>query len=173
MLLPSLYQFFRHQVSHGFNRQGITESATVDYVSEILTRFAETRRLYPLQDISGRPLEYIVDMLEASQQAESETASAVRGRFILLHVGEYALFMSGLFRERLRRRGELDYYIAHGSSAYWRCADCELNPRQRQVYWHLHHDFGKISGTLNTMRHEQFPLSPPSLENILGAFWRV
>jgi len=173
MRLPSLYQFFRHQVSHGFTRQGITESAIVDYVSEILTRFAETRRLYLLQDAAGRPLEYIVDMLDASRQSESETAIAVRRRYILRHVGEYALFMSGLFRERLRRRGELEYYLAHGSSAYWRCADCELNPRQRQVYWHLHHDFGKISGSLDTMRNEQLPLSPPTLENILGAFWRV
>lgn len=173
MRLPTLYQFFRHQVSHVFNRQGIIESATVDYVSEILTRFADTRRLYPLHDVSGRPLEYIIDMLEAWQDTEGDASSTVRRRFVLRHVGEYALFMSGLFRDRLRRRGELNYYLAHGSSAYWRCADCELNPRQRQVYWHLHHDFGKISGTLDSMRHEQFPLSSPSLENILGAFWRV
>lgn len=168
MRLPSLYQFFRHQVGHGFHRHGITEPATVDYVSDILTRFAQARQLHALQDASGRPLEYIVDMLEAWHGTEGPA----RGRYVLRHLGEYTLFMSGLFRERLRRRGELDYYLAHGSSAYWRCADGELNPRQRQVYRHLHQDFGRISSTLDDMRREQFPL-PPSADNMLTAFWRV
>lgn len=170
MRLPSLYQFFRHQVSHGFHRHGIAEPATVDYVSDILARFAQRRQFHALRDADGRPLEYIVDMLEAWQQGEA--ASPAHGRFILRHLGEYALFMSGIFRERLMARGELDYYLAHGSSAYWRCADGELNPRQRQVYWHLHQDFGRISNTLDNMRREQFPL-PPSADNMLTAFWRV
>lgn len=175
MRLPSLYQFFRHQVSHGFHRHGIAEPATVDYVSDILTRFAHTRLLYALRDTTGQPLEYIVDMLEARRLAEGGEAGPTdhaRGRFILRHLGEYTLFMSGLYRDRLRRRGELDYYLAHGSSAYWRCADYEMNPRQRQVYRHLHHDFGRISNTLDNMRREQFPL-PPSADNVLTAFWRV
>ncbi|MBI5782532.1 MAG: hypothetical protein HZA69_02195, partial [Gammaproteobacteria bacterium] len=93
MRLPSLYQFFRHQVSHGFHRHGIAEPATVDYVSDILARFAQLRHLYALQDTEGRPLEYIVDMLEAWRQ--NEAVSPSRGRFILRHLGEYTLFMSG------------------------------------------------------------------------------
>lgn len=175
MRLPSLYQFFRHQVSHGFRRQGIAEPAMVDYVSDILTRFAQVRHVYALQDANGRPLEYIVDMLAAwreSEGGERHAASPARRRFILRHLGEYTLFMSGLFRERLRARGELDYYLAHGSSAYWRCADYEANPRQRQVYWHLHHDFGRISNTLYAMRREQFPLAPAP-DNLLSAFWHA
>ncbi|BAV32976.1 hypothetical protein SCL_0654 [Sulfuricaulis limicola] len=170
MRLPSLYQFFRHQVSHGFHRHGITEPATVDYVSDILARFAQRRQFHALRDADGRPLEYLVDLLEAWQQGEA--ASPAHGRFILRHLGEYTLFMSGIFRERLMVRGELNYYLAHGRSAYWRCADCELNPRQRQVYRHLHLDFGRISNTLDNMRREQFPL-PPSADNMLTAFWRV
>lgn len=174
MRVPSLYQFFRHQVSHGFHRHGIAQPATVDYVSDVLSRFAQTRALYALQDAGGQPLEYIVDMLEAWRQAQGDAgrASPARERQVIRHLGEYTLFMSGLFRDRLRRRGELDYYLAHGSSAYWRCADAEANPRQRQVYWHLHQDFGRISNTLDDMRREQFPLSSSS-GNVLTAFWRV
>ena len=175
MRLPSLYQFFRHQISHGFHRHGISEPATEDYVSDILTRFAQVRHLHALRDDNGRPLEYIVDMLEAWRQSdggENGITSPAHRRLVLRHLGEYTLFMSGLFRERLKARGELDYYMAHGSSAYWRCADYELNPRQRQVYWRLHHDFGRISNTLDSMRREQFPL-PPSADNLLTAFWRV
>lgn len=172
MRLPSLYQFFRHQVGHGFHRHGITEPATMDYVSDILTRFAQVRQLYALRDAGDRPLEHVVDMLESWQLAQDAPGSRSRGRLILRHLGEYTLFMSGLFRDRLRRRGELGYYLAHGSSAYWRCADYEVNPRQRQVYWHLHQDFDRISSTLDNMRREQFPL-PPSADNVLTAFWRI
>lgn len=175
MRLPSLYQFFRHQVNHGFHRHGISEPATVDYVSDILTRFAQVRHMHALRDVNGRPLEYIVDMIEAWRRSESDENGATspsRRRLILRHLGEYSLFMSGLFRERLKTRGELDYYLAHGSSAYWRCADYERDPRQRQVYWHLHLDFGRISSTLDSMRREQFPL-PSSGGNLLSAFWRV
>jgi hypothetical protein len=150
MRLPSLYQFFRHQVGHGFHRHGITEPATVDYVSDILTRFAQVRQLYALRDANDQPLEYIVDMLETWHMAQGGAGSPGRGRFILRHIGEYTLFIS----------------------AYWRCADFEVNPRQRQVYWHLHQDFGRISSTLDNMRREQFPL-PPSADSVLTAFWRV
>jgi hypothetical protein len=170
MRLPSLYQFFRHQVNHGFHLHGIAEPATVDYVSDILARFAQVRQFYALRDADGQPVEYLVDMLEAWQKANGETAC--RGRFFLRHLGEYTLFMSGIFRERLMARGELDYYMAHGRSAYWRCADCEMNPQQRKVYWHLHQDFGRISNTLDNMRRVQFPL-PTSPDNMLTAFWRV
>lgn len=170
MRLPSLYQFFRHQVSHGFHRHGIAEPATVDYVSDILARFAQLRQLYALQDKEGRPLEYIVDMLGAWHNNTATSPS--HGHTILRHLGEYTLFMSGIFRDRLMARGELGYYLAHGSSAYWQCADRELNPRYRQVYWHLHLDFGRISNTIDKMRREQFPL-PPSADNMLTAFWRV
>lgn len=170
MRLPSLYQFFRHQVNHGFHRHGIAEPATAEYVSDLLARFAEVRHFHALRDSDGRSLEYLVDMLAAWQTGETKHSG--HGRHILRYLGEYTLFMSGLFRERLQARGELDYYEAHGSSAYWRCADGELNPRQRQVFWHMHQEFGRIARTLDDMRRGQFPLPPPH-DNLLAAFWRA
>jgi len=168
--LPSLYQFFRHQVHHGFHRQGIMESGTVDYVSDMLARFAEVRSFYALQNSAGRPLEYIVDLLDAWQNTEATGPS--RRRFIQRHLGEYTLFMSGIFRDRLKARGELNYYLAHGSSAYWRCADAEINPRNRQVYRHLHQNFDRISNTLDFMRREQFPLRFGT-DNVMSVYWGV
>ena len=147
----------------------------MDYVSDILTRFAQTRALYGVQDSAGKPLEYIVDMLEAWRQAQGGdggSSSPSRERFVSLHLGEYTLFMSGLFRERLKTRGQLDYYMAHGSSAFWRCAGYEINPARQHLFRHLYFNFGKISNTLDYMRREQFPLKA-SADNMLMAFWRV
>lgn len=177
MQMPTLYQFFRHQVSRGFRAHGIAEPATVDYVSDVLTRFAHIRNLYPLFDEDGRPLEHIVDMLVALERAEGRDggrADRARGKTINRHIGEYTLFMSGLFRERLTARGELDYYLAHGSGAYGRAAGGEINPARRRLYQRLHDDFARISDSLDHMRRVQFPLAEaPSGENILKALWRV
>ena len=140
MGIPTLYQFFRHQVQHGFHHHGLSQAATVDYVSDILARFAQTRALYGVQDSAGKPLEYIVDMLEAWRQAQGGdggSSSPSRERFVSLHLGEYTLFMSGLFRERLKTRGQLDYYMAHGSSAFWRCAGYMWSLSSNSWYFRL------------------------------------
>ncbi len=177
MRVPSLYHFFRHQVSRGFHAHGIAEPATVDYVSDVLTRFARTRQLYALLDEEGRPLEYIVDMLIALERAwggDGGRADRARGEAINRHIGEYTLFMSGLFRERLTARGELDYYLASGSGAYGRAADGEINPARRRVYQRLHDDFERICDSLDHMRRTQFPMeSSPRGGDLLRSFWRT
>lgn len=176
MRLPTLNQFFRHQLQRGFHAHGLTEPATVDYVSELLTRFSQSRALYALHDTAGRPLEYIVDMLQERQWAQSPEQGArnfARERLVTQHIGEYALFMSGLFRERVQARGQLNYYIAQGSSAYWHCADYEPNGNRQRVYRRLYYGFAHISNILNHLRHKQFPMARPANENMLVAFWRA
>lgn len=180
MRLPSLQQFFRHQLHQSFQACGLSATSTagtVEYVSDILARFAHTRLFHALRDADGRPLEYIVDMLAAWQEAQ-ETAGGrrdyARERAITQHLGDYTLFMSGLFRERLRARGELDYYMAHGRSAFWRSADYEPNPSRRQTYRRLSHDFSPISDILDYLRHVQLPLhGRAGSDNPLAAYWRV
>lgn len=174
MRLPSLQQFFRQQLHHGFRARGLSNAETVDYVSEVLARFAHTRLLYALRDTDGRPLEHIVDMLVAWQQAQEGRRERARERQVMRHLGDYTLFMSGLYRERLAARGELDYYMAHGRSAFWRSADYEPNPARRRTYRRLYEDFTPISDALDYLRRVQFPLAGRSQsENLLAAYWRV
>lgn len=173
MGLPTLYQFFRHQLQHGFQLHGLNGAHTIDYVSDMLARFAQTRALYALRDNEGRPLEHIFDMLDAWQQ-EHPPGQRAHERLIARHIGEYTLFMSGLFRERVSARGELDYYMAHGRSAFWRSADYEVNPTRRQLFHRLYRDFAPISDILDYLRRVQFPLpSGGARDQMLGAYWRV
>jgi hypothetical protein len=171
MQTPTLRQFFRHQLAQGFRAYGLAEPQALEYVSDILTRFAHTRALYALRDDSGRPLEHIVDMLVAYDQA-----ARGRAREIVRHLGEYTLFMSGLFRHRLSERGELEYYLSQGTGAFWRCADAEPNPARRQLYRHVHQRFRTISAVLNDLRRVRWPLEPDGAarpDEFLCAFWRV
>ncbi len=173
MRMPTLYQFFRHQVSHGFAAHGLSEPATVDYVSDVLTRFAQTRALYAMTDAQGRQLEYVVDFLNACRDDDARMDRA-RARSLLRHLGEYTLFMSGLFRERLAARGELGYYMAQGTSAYGQCAECEPLPGRRHLFRRLHGNFSRIADTLDDMRRARFPLPiPATANNMAAAFWRV
>jgi len=96
-----------------------------------------------------------------------------RGReaLVVRHIGEYALFMSGLFRERLRARGQLGYYLSHGRGAYWQCAAREPNPKQARVFEEMHRDFERISQALDYMRTAQWPLPTAAAVSPLLAWW--
>lgn len=174
MRVPSLHQFFRHQLQPGFRAGGIDEPATIDYVSDVLARFAETRVLYAVAGADGKPLQYIVDFLAERQRAEGGDggrADYARARTLTRHLGEFALFMSGMFRERLVRRGELPYYLAQGAGAYWNCADVELHPTRRRVYRQMHGHFRDIADALDGLRRTRLPLAPASTPDPVAAFW--
>ncbi len=175
MLVPTLYQFFRRQVQQGFGERGIAEPATVDYVSDVLTRMAHTAALYPLRDAEGTPLERIAQFLLEWQRAEGldgERADRSRQALITRHLAEYTLFMSGLFRERLQARGEVAYYIEHGRSAFWQTADYESNYKRKQVFRRLGVDFARVADTLDNMRRVQLPMTSSTATGGMAALWR-
>ncbi len=173
MRMPTLYQFFRHQVNHSFAAHGLAEPAAVDYVSDLLTRFAQTRALYALTDAHGRPLEHVVDFLSAARD-DARATDRARGRSILRQLGEYTLFMSGLFRERLTARGELNYYLAQGANAYWQCAGYEPQTGRRQLFRRLHANFVSIADTLDDMRRTRLPIPLSATpDNMAAALWRI
>lgn len=178
MLTPTLYQFFRRHVQRGFGMHGIDEPATVDYVSDVLTRFAHTPALYSIKDsTTGISLERIAQLLVEWRRAQGgDEGRADRGReaLVIRHIGEYAMFMSGLFRERLRARGELNYYLDNGRSAYWRSADYEHNPARARVFRRLYYDLERIAVALDAMRREQFPLELEGFDTNtpVVALWR-
>jgi len=168
MRLPSLHQFFHHQLQRSFLAHGLDDPPTIDYVAEMLARFAHTRALYAVQDAAGRPVEYIVDMLMLHAGRRGAHA-----RQITRHLGEFTLFMSGVFRDRVAARGQLDYYRAHGRGAFWRCAASEPSERGARTYRHLGEQFGIISDALDHLRRVQWPRAAREIDSPLRAFWQA
>jgi hypothetical protein len=72
------------------------------YLSEdLLTRFLHVDQLYRLRNARGRPLADVVDML---LEGESGGVSAeINALTVQRHIGDYALFITGLFPESLAR----------------------------------------------------------------------
>jgi len=99
---------------------GVADPPLVDYVADMLSRFVRVEALYRVRDLTGRPLTEVADMLEEANQRIGAARRAVHR-----HIGDFALFWSGVYPEALHRlQGSTrkDYFIdycAQGKRAYF------------------------------------------------------
>ena len=143
--LKKLYRFFQQAVRSSFYDLGITAPEITYYIAEVLTEFARTDSLYKIRDAQGEKLTTIVDML-------LEASISYREREIKKHIGDYTLFMSGIFREYVERRGFLGFYLEEGRKAYFSVFDFNKS----FLFWELAKDFELYSGALDYMRKTFF-----------------
>ena len=90
------------------------------YLVDLLTRFARTDQLFPA-GVAVPRLEAIVDVLLEAQAAWDEASphfSPEREMSARRHLGDYALFMTGVFSERVERLASTAYYVRQGQRAY-------------------------------------------------------
>lgn len=173
MLIPGLYPFFHRHLQQGFGECGLDQPSLVDYVSDLLTRFARVNSLYALRDADGRPIETMAGFLLAQQTAVHDARAPVRETLVLRHMADYALFMSGLFRERLKHRGEIGYYREHGRNAFARCARLEASPNRARLLHRMAHDFEPISDALDVVWHRRLPFAATGATSPLAALWHA
>jgi hypothetical protein len=84
------------------------------------TRFARTEHLFPRGTAVPR-LETVVDMLLEIQHAWRDDTPDFRPEHevaVRRHIGDYTLFMTGLFPERVHRTASMSYYVSEGKRAY-------------------------------------------------------
>ncbi len=95
----SLRHFFEDLVwRHFFSDVHLEEPGVAHYVSNLLTEFGHARNLYKIQNAAGESLEDVGEMLVESDP-QLEAASFDRERAVRKHVGDYTLFITGLFPE--------------------------------------------------------------------------
>src|SRR5438128_3590518 len=73
-----------------------------DYISKLLVEFTRTDHLYRIKSAKGEQLEAVVDLLYESEVTHG-SRSFERERDVHQHIGDFTLFMAGLFPEYLRR----------------------------------------------------------------------
>jgi hypothetical protein len=112
----SLREFLGELVwRHFFSDVRLEEPSVATYVSELLADFAHTDKLYRIRNARGKRLEDVGEMLIESNPL-LEAASFDREREVRKHVGDYTLFMTGLFpenvaRTRQSRRPRVDAFV--------------------------------------------------------------
>ncbi len=112
-------QFYFYVLArHVLQQAGLTDRKLCDYVGSLLETFSRANLLPSphANDSCGR--EYISDMLIALTRATPEQAFLLRA-----HVGNYSLFISGIFHENTQRRSlrgapDLGFYEQMGRTNY-------------------------------------------------------
>src|SRR5260370_9834697 len=105
--------FFFPLVRKSFDQLGVGDQQVAEYVATVLNDFSRSDRLLQLRDAEGRRLTSVVEMALA-QLGPDEEARVLGERAVRKYVGDYTLFMSGLFRRFVERGGYLAHYPAVG-----------------------------------------------------------
>jgi hypothetical protein len=131
----------------------------------MLTAFARSDQLYRLQAADGHRIDSVVEMLTAQPEAFDPLQPPVKKeRELRRYVGDYTLFMSGLFRSYIEKTGVLDYYVQEGRRSYWKVSEFDLALYQTGflLFQELSKNFEYYSGALDYMRKACFAQSPGS-----------
>ena len=116
----SLRRFFDRSIRRSFGDLSIRDEVAADYLADLLTRFARSETLYPL-GVAGTGLETVAELLLEIQRVwefETPQFNPVHEWELRRHIGDYTLFMTGLFPERVEGLAVTGYYIREGKRAY-------------------------------------------------------
>jgi len=159
-----LRRFFDRAIRASFRDLALDDPPAADYLADLLTRFARTEQLYPA-GVAVPRLETVVDMLLEIQAAWLGPGGAFfpeREVEVRRHIGDYTLFMLGIFPERVERIASTSYYIAQGKRAYHfvsehaRASARALAPAYRRLAEH----FELYAGALDYARRVHFTDAP-------------
>jgi hypothetical protein len=127
MLLPSEALFFYVVVRHALRAASIEDRDLADYLSALLLEFGQRDRAWRVDWNDDQRHRYLIDIL-----ADLEASAGDRRFKVMVHLGNYALWLSGLFPDyiaarRLRKAGpDVSYYDAMGSRGFGLASDHAL-----------------------------------------------
>jgi len=132
---------------------GIRDRKLCDYVGSLLENFSRAHALQGPQADDESPRQYLSDMLIALSRATQDEAFLLRA-----HVGNYSLFISGIFHENTQRRSlrgapDIGFYENIGRRNYHLLSShatarrCELD----DVYAELADRFRDVRLALNQL----------------------
>lgn len=112
---------------------GVDDPASADFVASLVLAFGHARRAWRVSEADETEYGYLTDLVAQLQDADSRRAFLVRS-----HLGNYSLWLAGLFpdwlaRRRLRKGApDLGYYDRVGAGGYRAAARSE-EARRLQV----------------------------------------
>ena len=172
-----LARFFERVTRQAFVDLGLDGGPVARYLIDLLTRFARTDALYRADLVPGRRLDTVVDSLlsiDSAWQIESPDFAPEREPALRQHVGDFALFMTGIFRDHVERLAVLGFYESEGRRASRFVADTARaqGKPEAAVFQRLSLEFERYAGALTYMRKVYFrdqalPFTAPGDAHIL------
>ncbi len=108
-----LRKLFKHALDFGFRMNPAAKKGLINYLEEhILCEFIHIDNLYKIRDLKGRKLEDIADMLSEGDVLLN-AKSFSREFQVHKHIGDYTLFMLGMFPTALYRRKGKEFILGN------------------------------------------------------------
>jgi hypothetical protein len=127
MLVPSEALFFYVVVRHALRNSGVDDRELADYLAALLLDFGQRDRAWRIDWHDDHKHSYLVDIL-----ADLESSNGARRFRVMVHLGNYALWLTGLFPDyiaarQLRKAGPgMTYYDALGRRGFGMASDHAL-----------------------------------------------
>jgi hypothetical protein len=117
-----LRKLFRKALDFGFRENPADKPGVGTYIEEqILCEFIYIDNLYKIKDAAGKPLEDVADLL-AEGDVRLNASSFSKEFEVHKHIGDYTLFMLGMFPMALSRRSGKEFILGRiivpGSTLY-------------------------------------------------------
>ena len=116
-----LLRFFESVTRQAFGDLAIDDTPALRYLTDLLTRFVRTEAVRAIRELPGRRLDTVADSLLAIQHVWDPAAPGFNPgaeRVLRRQIGDYTLFMTGIFRDHVDRLAVTGYYEHEGRRAY-------------------------------------------------------
>jgi len=122
-----LEPFFQQAVRNSYEgKLGLHDPDVTGYVANLLCEFSDAKNLYKVRDEAGHPIEELDEMVRAADPVNGSAASFDQERALRKHIGDYALFVGGMYPEAAdstnnhrHRRPTLEELIRAGKESYF------------------------------------------------------
>jgi len=150
-------------VRQSLEEVGVESRILADYVTALILEFGREDRAHRISESDDREYDYLVDIMNDMLAADGRRAFLLR-----THMGNFALWLSGLFPDYVTSRGHrrggpgLDYYEEMGETGYRMAAE---DPHARakslsDVYREVADRFRDVRRGLNQFSDELLFPSP-------------
>ena len=166
-----LEPFFQQAVRNSYEgKLGLNDPDVTAYVAHLLCEFSESDNLYKVRDQVGRPIEELTEMMEAADPVHGSAPSFDAERALRKHIGDYALFFTGMFpqslnKHRLRkmRMEAMVDFVKAGKESYYIVSKFEHfeYAKVAPLFRKMSQEFEKLVYGLNQVKNELEELQHP------------
>jgi hypothetical protein len=128
-----LEPFFQQMVRNSYaGKLGMHDTLITNYVASLLCEFSEADKLYKVRDEHGKPILKLEEMIQAADPIHGTAPSFDAERAVRKHIGDYALFVSGMYPESMdpyrRRHGQQNFeeLVSVGKESYYIVSQFDL-----------------------------------------------
>jgi len=167
--------FFQQVVRNSYEgKLGLHDPDVTGYIARLLCEFSDADNLYKVRDEYGHPIEELNDLMRAADPVHGTASSFDAERALRKHIGDYALFVGGMYPEasasRRRHRPSLAELIRAGKESYYIVSQFNLFEYKQEapLFARLSDGFERCLLGLTLVREELRPrknLLPPPMVN--------